>query len=244
MASFNTKMSIYIPRVDTRSLPKVTGSADDYETAAKEFVAKQFKFQKIGEVERVDLVAKKTPEGYSYYLAFIHFKEWFNTPAAHILQDAIIDPQQKAKLQFHENWYWIVAENRKPRTADEVSLQLVVQAQKEEIDALKVRLATIVVAATVELIEQPIPMPKRMESSDVSYLHELLLSRQVEIYHLLHLLADVVEAASVPEPVSESELEPPPKPTKLVRQTNADEAAGPLLIAENEPLPPLWNMLG
>ena len=134
MASFNSKMSIYIPRVDTRSLPKVKGSADEYETAAKVFVAKQFKFQKIGEVERVDLVIKQNRDGYVYYVAFIHFKEWYNTPAAHILQASIIDPQQKAKLQYHENWYWIVTENRKPRAIEVAVEHDLVQSRQEKLE--------------------------------------------------------------------------------------------------------------
>ena len=41
-SKLNQKMSLYIPRVDTRSLPRVGGNNEEYEAAAKEFIAKQF----------------------------------------------------------------------------------------------------------------------------------------------------------------------------------------------------------
>lgn len=124
MAYFNTELSIYIPRVDTRSLPgpKKGGFMFDaaYEVSAKEFISEQFKKQMIGDVERVDLTTKVyTTENhkiYKYYIAFVYFKEWYNTPAAHRLQEAIDDPQQKAQFNFDEKFYWIISKNINPRT--------------------------------------------------------------------------------------------------------------------------------
>lgn len=124
MAYFNPDMSIYIPRVDTRSLPvpKKGGFMFDaaYEASAKEFISEQFKKQMIGDVERVDLTTKvHTTENrkiYKYYIAFVYFKEWYNTPAAHRLQEAIDDPQQKAQFNFDEKFYWIISKNINPRT--------------------------------------------------------------------------------------------------------------------------------
>lgn len=217
MASFNPEMSIYIPRVDTRSLPKVKGNNEAYEASAKEFVAKQFKFQKIGKVDRVDLVAKETPEGYTYYIAFVHFEEWYSTPAAHRLQEAIIDPEQKAKLQFHENWYWIISENTKPRTAEEVDLRLVVQAKNDEIAELKQRLEAIVAVASFGVLERPLPLPARMMTDDVATLQELLLGRQTLISELYGKFDEAVALAFDPE----DEIGPPPRfAPVLERQTN------------------------
>ena len=140
-SKLNQKMSLYIPRVDTRSLPRVGGNNEEYETAAKEFIAKQFARQLIGEVDRIDLVAKKTPDGYTFYIAFVHFKVWHNTHAAHTLQQTIREGTKKATVQYHKDWYWIVTENRKPRTESELSLQDVVRTQQEEIDRLTKALA-------------------------------------------------------------------------------------------------------
>lgn len=228
MASFNPEMSLYIPRVDTRSLPKVKGNIEAYEASAKEFVAKQFKFQKIGKVDRVDLVAKETPEGYTYYIAFVHFEEWYSTPAARRLQEAIVDPEQKAKLQFHENWYWIISENTKPRTSAEVDLRLVLQAKTDENAELKKRLAEIVAVASFVVQEQPLihvhhpcgscaRVPKRMETDDVATLQELLLSRQTLISELYAKLDETVALAFDPE----DELGPPPRfAPAMERQAN------------------------
>ena len=140
-SSLNQKMSLYIPRVDTRSLPRVGGNDEEYEAAAKDFIAKQFAYQKIGDIDRIDLVSKKTPDGYTFYIAFVHFKVWHNTRAAHTLQDTIRAGEKKATVQYHKDWYWIVTENRNPRTESELSLQDVVRTQQEEIERLTKALA-------------------------------------------------------------------------------------------------------
>lgn len=134
---FNEKMSLYIPRVDLRSFKNIPCPAQAQEHSAsmedpiKLFIAKQFKYQRIGEVERVDLLSKKTPDGWDFYIAFIHFDKWYDTPAAQALQKAVIDPNQKAKLQFHERWYWIVNENKKPLDANTVELHETIRALHE-----------------------------------------------------------------------------------------------------------------
>ena len=144
-SAFNKKMSLYIPRVDTRSLPNEFGcpGSSEYLSSAKEFISKQFSYQGIGEVDRVDLVSKKTPDGYTFYIAFVHFNEWFDTVEAHSLQDAIVSGE-KAMVHFHKHWFWIVTENRNPRAAEEVDLREVVMSQQKEIDALTESLGELV----------------------------------------------------------------------------------------------------
>ena len=158
---FNKKMPLYIPRVDTRALSRnhPMGS-EEYLAEAKEFISKQFKFQKIGEVDRIDLVAKKTPDGYTFYIAFVHFKEWFDTAPARALQQTIFAGNEKATLRYHKDWYWIVTENRKPRSAEEVDLRTVVEAQKKEIEELTEMLSTFVVSQTSAM-----PLPGKLHRS-------------------------------------------------------------------------------
>ena len=143
-SAFNKKMPLYIPRVDTRSLPNehAPGSSE-YLNSAKEFISKQFSCQGIGEVDRVDLVSKKTPDGYTFYIAFVHFNEWFDTVEAHSLQETIVSGE-KAMVHFHKHWFWIVTENRNPRAAEEVDLREVVMTQQKEIDALTESLGELV----------------------------------------------------------------------------------------------------
>ena len=57
--TMDMNMSLYIPRVDTRSLPRGNRHAAEYETNAADFIGKQFKYQKIGEVDRVDLLRER-----------------------------------------------------------------------------------------------------------------------------------------------------------------------------------------
>ena len=135
--SMNNTMSLYIPRVDTRSLPRGNRHAEaEYEAMAADFIGKQFKYQRIGQVSRVDLLKKQTPQGFDYFIAFVHFTEWFDTPQARALQQEIQTEGTKAKLQFHEKWYWIVNENKTPLSANEASLHKTIYEQAKQIGML------------------------------------------------------------------------------------------------------------
>lgn len=135
--NFDKTMPLYIPRVDTRSLPIGNRHAEaEYETMTKDFISKQFKYQHIGQVSRVDLLKKQTPQGFDYFIAFVHFSNWFDTPQARSLQDEINTDGAKAKLQFHEKWYWIVNENKSPLSANEASLHKTIYEQAKRIDKL------------------------------------------------------------------------------------------------------------
>jgi hypothetical protein len=119
--TIDQSLSIYIPRCDTRSLPRRSRDMSDeqYEQAVKAFIANQFKYQHIGDVARVDLVPKQTADSYVYYIAFVHFAQWHNTEQAETLQADILS-DKRAKIQFHERWFWICNKNQKPLTAEEV----------------------------------------------------------------------------------------------------------------------------
>lgn len=129
-------MSLYIPRVDLRSFNNLPSPVPEpqMEDGIKMFIAKQFRYQHIGEVERVDLVSKQTPEGYGFYIAFIHFSKWYDTSAAEQLKQQVLDPNQKAKLQWHEQWYWIVNENKKPLDAKTVEFHEMIRVQQRELE--------------------------------------------------------------------------------------------------------------
>lgn len=150
MAAFNNKapainmfgvdhnMSVYIPRVDTRSLPRGNRHAEaQYQAMAEEFIAKQFHFQRIGKVERIDVLKKQTAQGFDYFIAFVHFEHWYDTQQAKDLQVQISTDGIKAKLQFHENWYWIVNENKTPLTKTEAALHKTIYDQAKQIGMLE-----------------------------------------------------------------------------------------------------------
>jgi len=134
---FDKTMSLYIPRVDTRSLPRGNCHEEaEYEAMVADFIGKQFKYQCIGQVNRVDLLKKQTPQGFDFFIAFVHFSEWFETPQAKALQDEIHTDGAKAKFYFHEMWYWIVNENKNPLTAIEASLHKTIYEQAKHIGML------------------------------------------------------------------------------------------------------------
>ena len=54
------------------------------------------------------------------YIAFIHFEKWFEDHAAAQALQTSIAEDTKAKLQYNERWYWIVNENKNPRTTDQL----------------------------------------------------------------------------------------------------------------------------
>lgn len=135
--NIDMNMSLYIPRVDTRSLPRGNRHAPEYESMVSDFIGKQFKYQRIGEVERVDLLKKQTPQGFDYFIAFVHFSKWFETQQAHDLQEKISTDGAKAKLQFHEKWYWIVNENKTPLSQSEATLHKTIYEQAKQIGMLE-----------------------------------------------------------------------------------------------------------
>ena len=137
--TFNTKLSLFIPRVDTRSLPKCKEDEtdQDYESRVKSFIVEQFYNYNIGSVDRVDLITKMTPEGYPFYIAFIHFAEWYNSFQAKGLQKAVFNPNQKAKMYISPRCYWIVCENTKPLSEKEVELKEIIYKQEKELETLK-----------------------------------------------------------------------------------------------------------
>lgn len=117
-------MSIYIPRCDTRSLPKrgIHETDDAYESRVGEFIKYKFNEQYYyGDVHRVDIVAKFTPKKFTYYVAFLHIN-WNDTNASRMLQAQILDQYQHAKLYYNGNWFWHLNKNHNPLSATEAAL--------------------------------------------------------------------------------------------------------------------------
>ena len=150
--SFTQDLSIYIPRVDTRSLPPlvtkgsgflVAGADDEFEDNIKDYMAKTFHLQNIGDMDRIDLIPKETPQGHTYFIAFVHFSKWHDSVEARQLQKDINNPNVKAKVYFNESWYWICSKNNKPaKTPPEKGpsydeLKALLAAQNETIASLQ-----------------------------------------------------------------------------------------------------------
>jgi hypothetical protein len=143
----NNQMSIYIPRVDTRCIPNLyrATTSEEYEDIIKEFIAEQFHQKHIGNVNRVDLLDKVTPQGYTYFIAFVHFETWYeDMTSAILLQRDIKDQDKKATLQINNKWYWIVNENKNPLTKTEAELHAIIHKQEQQIAELTKQLQVFI----------------------------------------------------------------------------------------------------
>ena len=69
----------------------------------------------IGDVERVDFVKKSGNNG-DYYMAFIHFKTWFENTAAINLREKI-ERGEEGRIVYDEPYYWAVYKNNNPTIA-------------------------------------------------------------------------------------------------------------------------------
>lgn len=129
---FDTKLPIYIPRIDTRAIPSW-----EREDVVKDFIARQFHELSIGKIHRIDLLKKTDPKRFVFYAAFCHFEEWYDTEAARTLQKDIKESDVKAKFQFHEKWFWIINENTKPIADEDAKVKRAVHDHDRTISALK-----------------------------------------------------------------------------------------------------------
>jgi hypothetical protein len=81
-------------------------------------------FSELGDIDRVDFVAKQDRDGKPYNAAYIHFNKWFNNYSANEMQGKL---ETSGSTQFYHDdseYYWIVLPNstkkhvsgeRKPR---------------------------------------------------------------------------------------------------------------------------------
>ena len=122
MTEFNKKLSIFIPRVLN-------------EWANEETMGYIFKKLDIGEVERIDFVEKTTEFNNIYYQAFVHFKEWCDTPITRNIQEKIMNSEQVAKIIYDDPGYWIILKNKNPMTEIEVKLEKrIIELEKQNVN--------------------------------------------------------------------------------------------------------------
>jgi hypothetical protein len=112
--TFNPTLSLFIPRI----LKSTTDT----------LIKKVFSELGVGIVSRVDFVENEKGN----MTAFVHFKEWFNNLTTQHLQERIFLKQQ-GKIVYNDPYYWIVMENKKPRTEVEVELERRIDHLEEDI---------------------------------------------------------------------------------------------------------------
>lgn len=70
----------------------------------------------IGDVKKVDLVARTGRNGERYNMAFVHFAGFYDTEASKSFQSDVEDPENKAKIVYENPWFWIVLPFEKKET--------------------------------------------------------------------------------------------------------------------------------
>lgn len=93
-------MSLFIPHV----FPSFT---EEYVSIA---------FEEVGDVDRVDFVAKQDRDGKSYNAVYIHFKKWHNNSYTAKIQEHITK-NGSTKFYHDDTWYWIVLQNNTKKHA-------------------------------------------------------------------------------------------------------------------------------
>jgi hypothetical protein len=71
-------------------------------------VAAVFERLRIGQVGKVDFVAKRDRNNKKYYAAYIHFQHWFDNTAARNFQSRVLNPAQEARIVYDDPWHWVV----------------------------------------------------------------------------------------------------------------------------------------
>jgi len=117
---FNNKMSIYIQRVDIRTVPWYGEPRSEYEEHIKKTIVYKFKHLGYGEIENVELIRNKR-NNHNYYIAFIYFSKWYETHQSYLLQRELYNRHKKTSVWIDSDKYWVVDENRISReTNDDV----------------------------------------------------------------------------------------------------------------------------
>lgn len=174
-------LSIYIPRVDTRHVPLGFFNKDrmaptalrEYEENLVDFMTRQFVTKNIGTIKRIDLHSRQNSAGYWYYIAFVHFNEWYDSQESQQLNADILQQGTKAEFWFSENNYWICNKNTKPAsepptppmTPSEMHALLVAQA--ETIADLEAKLALLTEKSQVQS-EADLPPPPTLQRHNAS----------------------------------------------------------------------------
>lgn len=122
---FRPQMSLYIPSVTT--------------TTTVEQIRYIFKILNIGIVSRVDFVEKDRDT--TKFMAFIHFEYWFINDTSYHLQERILNTGQ-TKIIYNDPHYWIVMENKNPRTQNEVVLEKEIYELKNRVGYLETVIET------------------------------------------------------------------------------------------------------
>lgn len=124
---FRPQMSLFIPSVTA--------------STTEEQIQKVFESLHLGVVSRVDFVEKDGNNQKGKYMAFVHFEYWFINNSSYHLQERITTHGQ-GKIVYNDPYYWIVMENKNPRSEGEIILEKRVDELEKRVKYLETVIAT------------------------------------------------------------------------------------------------------
>ena len=65
-----------------------------------------FRRLKIGYIDRIDLVPRKSKKGDTFNCAFIHFTHWFDNDSANKLKHQLLHTRKPVKILYDNPWFW------------------------------------------------------------------------------------------------------------------------------------------
>ena len=92
-------LSLYIPRV---------GFNDNIQ----DYITYKFHTLNLGKVSHIDLISKMDARNKIFTSAYVHFEEWYDTPASIIFREKICAPGSTGtRIIYDDPSYWIVLIN-------------------------------------------------------------------------------------------------------------------------------------
>ena len=104
-----SQFSIYLPRIDTRSLPAMADYATqpEYEDACAAHIRSVLSDRGLGDA-RISLLRKYTADQYLFFAGFVHFDAGLSgTPAADRFR-ASLDAEGQSRISLPGGFYWLV----------------------------------------------------------------------------------------------------------------------------------------
>jgi hypothetical protein len=156
-------------------------------------------FQEVGEIDRVDFVAKQDRDGKSFNAVYVHFKKWYNNAYTVSLQEHIIE-NGSTKFYHDDTWFWLILPNTAKKHASG-------GVRKPRIDLSETK--ETIEKTPEKLVEEPVcpPAPKKTSYAQMTTANDkpnpVDLNNEFEEY--LELLRAPIEEWDVE--ASEEELE-------------------------------------
>jgi hypothetical protein len=114
MSGFN-KVNNMDSCIDIRTLPDNVPSLcipRVFSNITEQRIRKVINDLNMGDIERIDMVSKKTEKGEKYNRVFIHFRKWANDGNAAIARERLVNSKE-IKIVYDEPWFWKVSAYRK-----------------------------------------------------------------------------------------------------------------------------------